>query len=305
MNSCTALRLRGGFTSLAVSPSIVHRVTEIPEHLLKRSQQARGAAGGAPGTEVTPAAGADVAAGSSTSSSTTEVAPATPAGKAVRTESAAPVGPPPVKPDSPVVAAYKARNKIPVWAMMTLSLLPVWAFMYLRMLQPTTAAAKGPLGQGVTVYNQCASCHGGGGEGGVGYAFKDGSVLTTFPHIEDQLRWVKFGSDAYIAAGVEIAGDPNRAGGAHVAGTTGAPMPAAGLGLGLTDAEILAVVCHERYDLGGAVEEGVEFEKWCSEESEIFLALEAGTATFANVHEQFEGVMQIGEAPRAGTSANG
>ena len=218
----------------------------------------------------------------------------------MRTESAAPVGPPPVKPDSPVVAAYKARKKIPVWAMMTLSLLPVWAFMYLRMLQPTTAAAKGPLGEGATVYNQCASCHGNDGEGGVGYAFEDGAVLATFPHIEDQLRWVKFGSDAYIATGVEIAGDPNRAGGPHITGATGV-MPA----LGLTDVEILAVVCHERYDLGGAVAEGPEFEKWCSEESEIFLALEAGTATFADVHVQFEGVMQIGEAPRAGTSANG
>ena len=62
---------------------------------------------------------------------------------------------------------------------------------------------------------------------------------------------------------------------------------------------------NERFDLSGAAHEGTEFEKWCSEESEIFLALEAGTATFANLHEQFEGVLQIGEAPVAGTSANG
>ncbi|MEQ1873977.1 MAG: c-type cytochrome [Ilumatobacteraceae bacterium] len=272
-------------------------MTEIPEHLLKRSQQARGAAADAPGAAVTPVASTAAASSSSTT------APAEPAGKVARTE-VAPVGPPPPKPDSPVVAAYKARKKIPVWAMMTLSILPVWAFMYVRALEPPTVEATGPLGEGATVYNQCASCHGGGGEGGVGYSFLDGAVITTFPHIEDHLNWVKFGSEAYVAAGVEIYGDPNRAGGARIAGATGV-MPAAGEALGLTDVEILAVVCHERYELSGAAHEGLEYEKWCSEKSEIFLALEAGTATFANVHEQFEGVLQIGEAPRAGTSANG
>lgn len=271
-------------------------MTEIPEHLLKRSQERKTAAGGesgAPGAAVTPVASTAPAAAASE-----------PAGKVVRQEAAAPVGPPPVKPDSPVIAAYKARKKIPVWAMLTLSILPVWAFMYVRALEPPTVQASGPLGAGATAYNQCSSCHGGSGEGGVGYSFQDGAVLLTFPHIEDQLRWVKFGSEAYIAAGVEIPGDPNRVGGPHIAGATGV-MPAGASGLGLSDVEILAVVCHERYDLGGAAHEGLEFEQWCSEASEIFIALEAGTATFANIHEQFEGVLQIGEAPRAGTSANG
>ena len=274
-------------------------MTEIPEHLLKRSQQARSAAGGEPGAAVAPV----TPTGSSTAAVTAEETSTEPAGKAVRTD-AAPIGPPPAQPDSAVVVAYKARKKIPVWAMLGLSILPVWALMYVLALQPPVVEAHGPLGQGAKVFNQCASCHGTNGEGGVGYSFQDGSVLATFPHIEDQLRWVKFGSDAYIAAGVEIAGSPNRPGGAHVAGTTGV-MPAAAAGLGLTDAEILAVVCHERYDLGGAEKAGTEYLKWCSEDSEIFKALEAGTATFANVHVQFEGVMQIGEAPRAGTSANG
>lgn len=203
-----------------------------------------------------------------------------------------------------MVAAYKARKKIPVWAMMTLSILPVWGFMYVRALQPPVVEASGPLGEGVTVYNQCSSCHGGSGEGGVGYSFQDGATQLTFPHIEDQLRWVKFGSEAYVAAGIEIPGDPNRPGGPHIAGATGV-MPAAAEALGLTDVEILAVVCHVRFELGGAVHEGDEFERWCSEESEIFLALEAGTATFANLHEQFPGVLPIGVGPQAGTSANG
>ena len=47
-----------------------------------------------------------------------------------------------------------------------------------------------------------------------------------------------------------------------------------------TDYEILAVVCHERYTLGGAdptsEEYAEEYEQFCSEESPVFAALEAG-----------------------------
>lgn len=189
-----------------------------------------------------------------------------------------------------------------MWAMATLSILPLWAFMYVRALQPETAVAEGPLGAGASVYNSCAACHGGAGEGGVGYSFQNGAVIATFPHIEDQLRWVALGSEAYVAAGIEVAGDPNRVGGPHISGATGV-MPAGTAALGLTDAEVLAAVCHERYDLGGAPTEGVEYETWCSPESEIYLALEAGTATFADLHEQFEGVLPIGTVPVAGSPA--
>ncbi|MDO8390482.1 MAG: hypothetical protein Q7V57_08340 [Actinomycetota bacterium] len=265
-------------------------MTEIPEHLLKRSQARRGAAGdaAAPAAAATPAV-------------PNAAAPAVAAPKAP----AVPAGPPPAKPDIPVVAAYKARKKIPVWAMLTLSILPVWMFMYVLALKPVVAKATGPLGAGTKVYaGNCGSCHGAGGEGGVGYAFTGGSVTTTFPHIEDQLRWVKLGSAAYVAAGVQVAGDPNREGGAHVAGASGV-MPAAASGLGLTDVEILAVVCHERFDLAGAAEDSEEFLAWCSPESEIYLALEAGTATFDNLHEQFEGVMAIGSVPLPGSGPTG
>jgi len=292
VNSCIEARIYRS-RRLAVYRS---GVTEIPEHLLKRSKERKGASGAASdaGAAVVPA---------TTTASAAAASPA-PAGKVARTEGAAPVGPPPAKPDSPVVAAYKERKKIPVWAMMTLSILPVWAFMYVRALEPPTVEVTGPLGAGATAYNQCASCHGGNGEGGVGYAFQDGEITTTFPNIEDQLRWVYLGSDAYVAAGVEIYGDPNRAGGARVSGASGV-MPAAGPALGLSDAEILAVVCHERFELGGKDHEGLEYETWCSEESEIYLALEAGTATLVNLHEQFEGILPIGDVPVAGTSANG
>ncbi len=99
-------------------------MTEIPEHLLKRSRDRRAAAGGAsdsPGPEV------------ATTGDTTpaEAAPAAPAatGPAARTAAAAPAEPPAKAPDSPVVAAYRARRKVPFWAMAALALLPIWTFM--------------------------------------------------------------------------------------------------------------------------------------------------------------------------------
>ncbi len=60
-------------------------------------------------------------------------------------------------------------------------------------------------------------------------------------------------------------------------------MPQWGTAAGgdLTDAEILAVVCHERYTFNGPdptdPEVAEEYELWCSEESPMFAALEAGT----------------------------
>ena len=124
--------------------------------------------------------------------------------------------------------------------------------MYVRALTPTTERIPGPLGDGAVLFSGCSSCHGSKGEGGVGYQFSQGEVLKTFPHIEDQLRWVYGGSDAYATAGVQIYGDPKRPGGAHVTKAKGT-MPQQGEKFGgqLTEAQILAVVCHERFTLGG------------------------------------------------------
>ena len=74
----------------------------------------------------------------------------------------------------------------------------------------------------------------------------------------------------------------------------------------LTDAELLAVVCHERYTLGGADETAAyaaEFEQWCSEESEIFAGLEAGDFTLPTLDESVEGIIPIGTEPAAGSPA--
>ncbi len=166
--------------------------------------------------------------------------------------------------------------------MAALSLMPIWAFMYVRSLTEAPQTVEGPMAIGDEVYSNCSSCHGGSGEGGTGRPLANGEVNKTFPHIEDQLRFVYFGTEGYNSAGVSIYGDPNREGGAHTTGSFGL-MPAWGTNAGgdLTDAEILGVVCHERYAFGvdPAADEATakEFGLWCAENSPMLAALEAGT----------------------------
>ena len=76
--------------------------------------------------------------------------------------------------------------------------------------------------------------------------------------------------------------------------------------IALTEAEILGVVCHERYALSGADPQSEEwkseYEKWCSPESEIFAALEAGAANFDNLAETYSAMenapARVGTDPR-------
>lgn len=271
-------------------------MTEIPEHLLKRSKAAKAKADGAEVPADAPAAA---------SSTPATVAAATPAKAAVPAKAAAP---PPPKPDIPAVAAAKSRNRIPFWAMATLSLLPLWAFMYVRGLTFKEAKVAGPLGEGAEVYVQaaCSGCHGVNGEGGLGYQFAGGEVLKTFPHIEDQLRYVYFGTQAYQGAGVDVYGNPERPGTVHVTGAKGVmPNFGASTGGALTDAEILGVICHERFTLGGAdptADDAEEYEKWCSPEAPAWVGLEDGSLTFENIATELEGTFVVGTAPAAGNA---
>jgi hypothetical protein len=192
--------------------------------------------------------------------------------------------------------------------------MPIWAFMYVRALTESPDVATGPLGVGAEVYASCASCHGGTGEGTAsGRQFSEGEVLATFPHIEDQIRFVYFGTAAYNADGIEIYGNPDREGGPHTVGEFGV-MPAWGTTAGgeLTDDEILAVVCHERYTLGGADptsdDHAEEFENWCSEEAPVFVNLEEGgtladlaDAGLTNTDGDPLEIIDIGDAPAEGT----
>ncbi len=185
--------------------------------------------------------------------------------------------------------------------MATLSLLPIWGFMYVQGVKPDKQHVGGPLGDGAEVYASCATCHGAAGGGGVGRPFTAGASFITFPHIEDQLNLVYTGSKAFADAGLGYYGDASVQ---HLF-YNGAYMPAQGAGL--SEAQILAVVCHERYDLGVVSPTdpkwAEEFEKWCSEESEIYVGLEDGSLTFENLHEEVEGVLPIGVEPRPATPA--
>jgi len=178
--------------------------------------------------------------------------------------------------------------------MATLSLLPLWAFLYLISVRPAEKEPEGPLAVGAATYGACASCHGANGAGGAGRALYQGEVLKTFPKIEDMLNFVYTGSQPFVSAGIAVYGDPDREGGAHAPlSYNGNAMPSQGekWGGGLSYAEILGVVCHERYVIGGAdpasEEWAEEYETWCSPESEIFAGLESGAASFDTIAETY------------------
>lgn len=274
-------------------------MTEIPEHLLKRSQERRNALGGS-----------EVAVTSDTPASIpTKQVDASVANAIEPTVPSVPVEHLPPPSDPAYVAAAKTRKKIPFWAMATLSLLPLWAFIYLLALRPQEKTVEGPLAIGAGVFGSCAGCHGAEGQGGAGRALYQGEVLKTFPKIEDMLNFVYTGSQEYVTDGLAIYGDPNRDGGAHAPlSYNGNPMPQQGekAGGGLTETQILGVVCHERYVIGGAdpksPEWSKEFDRWCAPNSEIFAALTAGTANFDNLAETFQGLpdppVAVGTTPR-------
>ena len=282
-------------------PPILWDVTEIPEHLLKRSRERRAAIG--QGADDAPAS--TDAAPSNAVEKTAAAAPAAaaPSGPPARTAAPEPAAPPPPKPEPHYVVAAKQRRKVPFWAMATLSLMPVWGFMYVRALTDAGEVAEGPLSEGAEVYSNCASCHGAGGGGGVGYAFEGGEILNTFPHIEDQIRYVYYGTEGYNIAGVGIYGNPDRVGGAHETGAQGV-MPA--FSSQLSAEEIIAVVCHERYTLGGADPTSeqfeTEYEEWCSAEAPVFAAFAEGELELdGDDVGEFE-ITPIGPAPIPGSS---
>jgi mono/diheme cytochrome c family protein len=159
-------------------------------------------------------------------------------------------------------------------------LLPLRGLLYIWSLSPTEEEVEGPLAVGEEVYGSCSSCHGATGGGGLGYAFTNGEVLKTFPTLEEQVAFVYTGNAPYLGG---TYGDPNREGGARVAGARGA-MPQWGTEAGgeLTDIELIAVVCHERYTLGGGDVASDEFLAWCAPDAPNYAAVESGQSTLAD-----------------------
>lgn len=212
-------------------------MTEIPEHLLKRSRERRAAMGGGDGG-ASEGGGASEAAGAPAAASSTpaKAAPSMPAHPA-------PGGPPTTPPPSPLVEAHRKRRKVPYWAMPVLAALPLWAYVYQGTLSPPPVG-EGPevIGEELYASNGCAGCHGAGGGGGVGPAFTGGAIYETFPSFTEHFEWVRLGSTGWQA---------------ERGATYGAnELPVAGGMPGysedqLSDADLIFIVLHERL-LGGA-----------------------------------------------------
>ena len=229
-------------------------MTEIPEHLLKRSKERRAAIGG----EEAPA---DDPASASDPGEAVEAAPATPSPVAAAVAAPEPVPVPPMRPE---VEAAVRRKKIPIWAMPVLVALPLWAYVYQATLEPAPTGELTPVEEGGLVYkaSACSGCHGAGGAGSASVPGLTG-VLETWPDYRDQMMWVRLGStgwgefaDVYGATDKPVQG-----------GMPGHPA--------LDDEELARVVLYERVEFGG-LEEG-------SEEYLALLEVAEGTKTFADV----------------------
>lgn len=244
-------------------------MTEIPEHLLKRSRERRGAVG-LPGGE-----GSSDASGSASSSSAPAVAASAAPAAAAKAPAPTPKAAAP-KPIRPEVLAAQTRKKIPFWAMPVLGLLPVWLFIYAEAMSPPTVTVTGPLAEGATVYGQCSGCHGATGGGGAGYQLSEGSVRKTFPKFEDQLAFVSNGSPAPGSP----YGDPEVG---RISGARGGALMVAWSKAGLTAPELIAVICHERFSLQGLSgdnpgEFADEYAEWCAPEAPKYLEAEEAAA---------------------------
>ncbi len=227
-------------------------MTEIPEHLLKRSKAAKGKSDGG-GSDDGGAGPESASSGEASSSAPVAASPSTPAAPAVEFPNLDPTPEPP-KPEPSYVTASKARNRIPVWALPVVAALPVWAWSYAGTMQQPEVEDPVFI-ESAELYTSagCAGCHGAGGGGGTGYQLSDGEVITTFPEVIDQMAHVARGSQA-------IQGETYGADGRRVSGESGAAMPAQ-LGT-LTRLELELVIFHERATLSGEDMDQPGYEEW-------------------------------------------
>ncbi len=232
-------------------------MTEIPEHLLKRSKERR-AALGLPGGE-----GGDAGSGGDAPAAGGAEAPATPAPAAppapAKVEAAPP---PPPKPKPAHVRAAEGRKRIPFWAMSVVALLPLWAWMY-RDSVTVPEQNDVALELGEEAYGACAGCHLPNGAGSTGAKLNEGEVLKTFPDPVAMMEWIHLGSKEWVGGTSGPYGDPDREGGPHDAADISNEMPA----FPNLDAEHLAAVTrYIRESLSGeapATPEVAElYEEW-------------------------------------------
>ncbi len=251
-------------------------MTEVPEHLLKASAEARARLTGA-----APPAGADDTGTSDDSATTTPATTDAPA-PAVAPTPDLPAVPEPV---APYVEAARRRKTVPVWILPVLLFLPIWGIYYVGYLERPPEASTGLLFEGGEVYAEsCSASHGSGGGGGSGRALNRGEVDTTFPTGEGDydglaghLSWVINGTEGTGANEGTNYGAPDREGGPRGVGSFGAM---AGFGATLDLEALVAVVYHERVAYGQLDDEAAQRELAVLEEF-ILLREEAGDTEWA------------------------
>lgn len=204
-------------------------MVEVPEHLLKRSKERRAALGLGGGE----ASSSGEAGGGESPTPAAAPAAATPA-PAKPAPPPAPKPPERPKPDPLYIQAAKQRQRLPWWSIPVFASIPLWAWAFVGTLSPAEEEVD-PLAAGEAAYgNNCASCHGGSGEGATAPALTE--VAETWPDFRDHMMWVRTG-----------AGDwPSDTYGAQDTAHTGV-MPSYS---GWTDQEIAQVVLYERQVLG-------------------------------------------------------
>jgi mono/diheme cytochrome c family protein len=224
-------------------------LTEIPEHLLKRSKAAKG------GKSSDADSGSGSEASSAPVAAETSAAPAAAATPAVDLPNLDPEPEPP-KPVPHYVAASKARKRIPIWVLPVIAALPVWAYSFAGTMQEVETEDE-LLIDAELVYGSCAGCHGGNGGGGVGYALNEGEVLETFPEVIDQMVHVARGSAAIN--GQEYGAE--RADGVRVSGARGrGAKPGQTSSLSLLELEL--VIFHERAILSEEDTSSPAYQEW-------------------------------------------
>ncbi|MGH9123493.1 MAG: c-type cytochrome [Acidimicrobiales bacterium] len=218
-------------------------MTEIPEHLLRRSRERRAALGlggdDADGDGEQAALPAKSAAPSAAAPAKAAAKPAPAKKAAVAIEEPAEV----VTYVAPPKGPHKMR--IPLFVMPVLIGIPLWAaFFPSAFSNHHHVTITDPVALGAIVYqNNCATCHGAHGEGGVGPALHGGQSVLTFPNVADQIMWVDNGSMGLKPD--QPYGSPTRTGGQHKASKD--DMPA--FSNTLSSSQIMDVVLYERSSL--------------------------------------------------------
>ena len=161
-----------------------------------------------------------------------------------------PPPPPPPKPDPPYVAGRQDAQEDPVLG-------------HARARPPAALGASctsgrsrrppkpshGPLGDGAEVYASAArAATAPTASGGVGRQLNDGEVLQDLPAHRGPAQLRLHRHAGATRRRHRPYGDPDRAGGPHVHRRATPARRCRLHGGALTEAEILAVVCHERYD---------------------------------------------------------